>query len=94
MGSILIVAEIQNGQLREASYELVGFAQDVASASGRDVASLVMGKDASGLADELATFLADQGALLRLAERARAQAKPRAAEILADACLELAEARP
>jgi len=50
--------------------------------------------DSARLADELATFLADHGALLRLAERARAQAKPRAAEILADACLELAEARP
>ncbi len=54
MGSILVVAEIQNGQIREASYELVAFAQDAASASGRDVASLVMGKDVSGLADELA----------------------------------------
>ena len=66
MGSILIVAEIQNGQIREASYELVSFAQQVAAASGRDVKSLVMGKDVSGLADEFAkkgggiVYLADQ----------------------------------
>ena len=44
MGSVLIVAEIQAGQIREASYELAGIAQEIASASGRDVKSLVMGK--------------------------------------------------
>ena len=49
--------------------------------------------DPERLARELTTFLSDHRALVRLAERARAQAKPRAAEILADACLELAEAR-
>jgi len=43
MGSILIVAEIQGGQIREASFELASFAARVAEASGRDVASLVMG---------------------------------------------------
>ncbi len=35
MGSILIVAEIQNGQIREASYELASFAQQVAAEVGR-----------------------------------------------------------
>ena len=49
--------------------------------------------DPERLARELTTLLSDHQALVRLAERARAQAKPRAAEILADACLELAEGR-
>ena len=52
MGSILIVTEIQKGQIREASYELAAFAQKVAGASGRDVASLVMGQDIEGQAEE------------------------------------------
>ena len=42
MGSILIVAEIQRGKIREASYELASIAQ---SLEGREVKSLVMGKD-------------------------------------------------
>ena len=49
--------------------------------------------DPQRLAGELSRFLKDHEALVDLAERARAQAKPRAAEILADACLELAEGR-
>ncbi len=49
--------------------------------------------DPERLARELTTFLSDHEALVRLAEHARAQAKPRAAEILAEACLELAEVR-
>jgi UDP-N-acetylglucosamine--N-acetylmuramyl-(pentapeptide) pyrophosphoryl-undecaprenol N-acetylglucosamine transferase len=49
--------------------------------------------DPERLARELGEFLTDHDALVTLAERARAQAKPHAAEILADACLELAEAR-
>jgi electron transfer flavoprotein alpha subunit len=53
MGSILIVAEIQAGRIREASYELVAFAQRVGGASGRDVHSLVYGKGVDALADEL-----------------------------------------
>ena len=47
MGSILIVAEIQKDKIRDASYELVSFAQKVAG--GRDVKSLVLG---SGIAAE------------------------------------------
>jgi electron transfer flavoprotein alpha subunit len=54
MGSILIVAEIQNGRIREASFELASFAQKVAGASGRDVKSLVAGKDVAALAEEFA----------------------------------------
>ena len=53
MGSILIVAEIQKGQIREASYELAAFAQKLAAASGRDVASLVMGQGIEGQAEAL-----------------------------------------
>jgi electron transfer flavoprotein alpha subunit len=48
MGSTLIVVEIQNGQIREASYELAAFA----NALGGDVHSLVTGKGADALADE------------------------------------------
>jgi electron transfer flavoprotein alpha subunit len=54
MGSILIVAEIQGGKIREASYELASFAQKIAGASGRSVASLVMGQSVGAQADELA----------------------------------------
>ena len=52
MGSILIVAEIQGGQIREASYELATFANAVGSATGRDIHSLVVGGSADALADE------------------------------------------
>ncbi len=52
MGSILIVTEIQKGQIREASYELAAFAQQIAAAGGRDVKSLVMGQGIEGQAEE------------------------------------------
>jgi electron transfer flavoprotein alpha subunit len=52
MGSILIVAEIQAGQIREASYELAAYAQKVAAATGREITSVLLGKDVSALADE------------------------------------------
>jgi electron transfer flavoprotein alpha/beta subunit len=54
VGSILIVAEIQGGKIREASFELASFAQKIAGASGRSVASLVMGQSVGAQADELA----------------------------------------
>ncbi|HEX5066872.1 MAG TPA: electron transfer flavoprotein subunit alpha/FixB family protein [Myxococcota bacterium] len=54
MGSILIVAEIQGGKIREASYELASFAQKIAGASGRSVASVVMGASVGAQAEELA----------------------------------------
>jgi UDP-N-acetylglucosamine--N-acetylmuramyl-(pentapeptide) pyrophosphoryl-undecaprenol N-acetylglucosamine transferase len=44
------------------------------------------------LADELLRLCAGRGRLLSMAERARALAKPHAAEALADACIELAHA--
>ena len=80
MGSILIVAEIQNGQIREATFELAAFAQEVAGASGRDVKSLVMGKDASAAADELAkrgggtVYLADDDSLANYSAESAAAA--------------------
>jgi electron transfer flavoprotein alpha subunit len=52
MGSILIVTEIQGGKIREASYELAAFAQQVSSTSGREVHSLVYGKGVDALAEE------------------------------------------
>jgi electron transfer flavoprotein alpha subunit len=54
MGSILIVAEIQGGQIRESSFELAAFAQKIAAATGREVTSLVLGKDIANLADDFA----------------------------------------
>ncbi len=54
MASILIVSEIQKGSLRESSYELASFAQKLASASGRDVKSLVLGSGAQAEAEALA----------------------------------------
>jgi electron transfer flavoprotein alpha subunit len=55
MGSILIVAEIQGGAIREATYELVTMAREIANASGRDVKSLVIGSGAGDKASELAS---------------------------------------
>ncbi len=69
MGSILVVAEIQKGKVREASYELVSFARKIGAATGREVKSLVMGQGAQAHAEELAkkgggeVFLADDAAL-------------------------------
>ena len=53
MGSILLVAEIQKGKVREASLELVAFARKVGEATGREVKSLVMGHGVQALAEEL-----------------------------------------
>lgn len=47
MGSILVIAEIQNGKIRDASYELVHFAHNLGG--DRDVKGLVVG---SGIADQ------------------------------------------
>ena len=55
MGSILIVAEVQDGAIREATYELVTMARGIADASGRDVKSLVIGSGVGDLASELAS---------------------------------------
>jgi len=54
MGSILVVAEIQAGKVREASFELAAFAQKIAGASGRDVKGLVIGSGIGTVAEEFA----------------------------------------
>ncbi|MDJ0787807.1 MAG: electron transfer flavoprotein subunit alpha/FixB family protein [Myxococcota bacterium] len=61
MGSILIVAEVQNGSIREASYELASFAQKL----GREVHSLVIG---SGVAGEAEAFAKKGGGTVHLVD--------------------------
>jgi electron transfer flavoprotein alpha subunit len=69
MGSILIVAEIQKGAVREATYELVAFARKLAEAGGSEVKSVVIGSGVGDLAGALASkgggevFVADDAAL-------------------------------
>jgi electron transfer flavoprotein alpha subunit len=53
MGSILLVAEIQKGKVREASFELVAFARKIGAATGREVKSLVMGRGVQAAAEDL-----------------------------------------
>ena len=43
MGTILVVAEIQKGAIREASYELVALARGLAESGGHEVNGLVIG---------------------------------------------------
>jgi len=52
MSTVLIVAEIQNGAIRESSYELAAFAHKVAGETGGSVKSLVAGQGVDGLAEE------------------------------------------
>ena len=65
MGTILVVAEIQGGRIREASYELASFAQKLAEAGGHQVKGLVMG---SGAADHAEEFSKKGGGDVCLAE--------------------------
>ncbi|MEZ4278820.1 MAG: electron transfer flavoprotein subunit alpha/FixB family protein [Myxococcota bacterium] len=58
MGTILVVAEISKGAIREASYELVAIARELASAGGHEVNGLVIG---SGVG-ELGKTFAGRGA--------------------------------
>jgi len=69
MGNILVIGEIQNGRLREATLECVAFARGVAGDLGSEVKSLVLGSGIEALADELSkkgggeVLLADDPAL-------------------------------
>lgn len=54
MGTILVIGEIQNGKLRESTFELVGFARQLAGGLGADVKSLVVGHGVQALAEDLA----------------------------------------
>jgi electron transfer flavoprotein alpha subunit len=61
MGSILLVAEIQRGAIREASYELISFAKKL----GGDVRSVVIG---SGIAGEAEAFAKKGGGKVYIAD--------------------------
>jgi electron transfer flavoprotein alpha subunit len=61
MGSILLVAELQKGAIREASYELVSFAKKL----GGDVSSVVIG---SGIAGEAEAFAKRGGGTVYVAD--------------------------
>jgi electron transfer flavoprotein alpha subunit len=69
MGSILIVAEVQSGKVKEATLELVSFATRLSQASGREVNSMVLGSGVAAAAQELsakgggAVLLADHESL-------------------------------
>lgn len=54
MGTILVVAEIQKGVIREASYELVSVARGLAETGGHEVNGLVIGSGVGDLASEFA----------------------------------------
>jgi len=54
MPGILIVAEIVNGKIREASFELASLAERIGKATGRPVKSLVAGQGIGALAEEFA----------------------------------------
>ncbi|MCH7867345.1 MAG: electron transfer flavoprotein subunit alpha/FixB family protein [Myxococcales bacterium] len=55
MSSVLVVAEINDGKLRDASLELVAFAHKVAGGSDREVKSLVIGSGVEAIASDLAS---------------------------------------
>lgn len=55
MGTILVVAEIQKGAIRESSYELVTVARQLAESVGHDVTGLVIGSGVGDLASEFAS---------------------------------------
>ena len=54
MASILLVAEVQKGKIRDASYELVAMARKLAESSGHDIQGLVLGQGVGELAKEFA----------------------------------------
>ena len=69
MSSVLVVTETSEGKIRDASLELVAFAQKVAESSGRDVKSVVIGSGIGDAASEFAskgggeTYVVDQDAV-------------------------------
>lgn len=63
------------------------------SANGAGILIAESELSAEKLASELATVLGDASLPLRMAERAREQARPHAAAELAEACIEIAEGR-
>ena len=55
MGTILVVAEIQKGAIREAIFELVGVARELATSGGHEVQGLVIGSGVGDLASQFAS---------------------------------------
>jgi electron transfer flavoprotein alpha subunit len=86
MGNVLVVAEIQKGKVREASYELVALARSVAEGSSREVKGLVIGSGVEAAASEFAakgageTFVVDDPAAANYSVDAWARAIRAAAE--------------
>jgi electron transfer flavoprotein alpha subunit len=58
-GGILTFAEIQNGKLSSIAKQAVGIARKLADEKGRRVASVLIGENVGGLADELIKIGAD-----------------------------------
>ena len=54
MSTILVVADHDNGKLREASLELVGLARSLAAAGGHEVLGAVLGAEPRPIAQDLA----------------------------------------
>ncbi len=59
MSTILVVTEIQNGELKKASLEAVSQARKIANSSGADVKALVMGASVADKAVVLGEYGAD-----------------------------------
>jgi electron transfer flavoprotein alpha subunit len=83
MSTILIVTEIQNGKIREASFELAQVAQDLAAASGAKVHSLVVGQGVASLAEGFAKRGGGDVLLAEHAALAQYNAEALAAAVLA-----------
>ena len=69
MGNVLVVTEVQNGSVREASLELLVFAKKIADGSGRGLKSVVIGSGVADAASDYAgkgggeTFVVDDAAV-------------------------------
>jgi electron transfer flavoprotein alpha subunit len=84
MSAILVVAEHEGGQLRQATLSAVTFARELAAKVGGEIAVLVMGDDVSAVAEALRGYGA---ARVRVAEDAAlaGQVADRAAQVVVDA---------
>jgi len=60
MPGILIYAEVQKGEIKKGAFEITSKAKQLAGDVGGEVAACIIGKDAEGLASELAKYGADK----------------------------------
>ncbi|MFB6263194.1 MAG: electron transfer flavoprotein subunit alpha/FixB family protein [Bradymonadaceae bacterium] len=60
MSDVLVVAEIQAGEIRKATYSVLTFGREAAEATGGDLHLLVLSDDPEPYADELAAYGADR----------------------------------